>query len=386
MARIISYDSDGNVTGVVDTNAVNTGGGGTGTAGAKGDKGDQGIQGIAGPKGDQGIQGLQGLQGLKGDTGSNGTAGVKGDTGLQGIQGVKGDTGLQGLQGVKGDTGLNGADGAPGGQLTTTSLAAGWGPAAQFAGQTMGTSTTGSNIAFFFNGTNIPYTFVPLQDSALTGLQITNFGTTGATCYVYLQNLTDNVAVAGYNNGNGIAAGTVGSQIYSPNFKLSAGKTYQWQGIRGSAGATFIQINPQYLIPSSTNVSSVSYYPTGFNTQANTSANNQGFIEFLNPGMTGGQTAYYRSGNPSYLYYITVYAAGSGTFAPYFFNGSANANGPAPNQTGTLTSTVQAFNFGPYTPSQFPFNANQFYSFRMYASGTAISVNSGAYATIQIGQ
>ena len=262
--------------------------------------------------------------------------------------------------------------------------AAAYFPGCQFNGQTMGTSTTGSNIAFSFNGSPIPNTFTPPQNTALVGLGATNFGSTGATVYFYLQDLTTNTALYGYNSGNGIAAGTVGSVSFTnTQFPMIAGHTYQWQGIRGTAGATTMQINPIYLTPANGTTALSTFQP--FAITSSTTAATNGTVFMPGCGIPG-QTGYYRNSNPSYLYSVELFVQGTGTPSPFMYNGSTSANQWADAPALTISSTqITRFTFGPFPATRWPFTANQYYQFGLYGAGGAINITS-AYAIITVGQ
>jgi hypothetical protein len=268
---------------------------------------------------------------------------------------------------------------------TPNQLATGWGPSCQYSGQTMGTTAGVPAAAFFFPGTNIPYTFTPPLDSALVSIQATNFGSTGATVFFYLQNLTTGQSVASYNNGNGLAAGQVGFQSYS-NVPLKAGNTYQFQGIRAAAGATFMQINPQILIPSSIASSAVSWFSQGFVSPAtNQTIAAGGTVTFQTAGVPP-QTGYYKNAASSYIYYMVLVASGSGTVAPYFYNETISGNGPANIPSITLTSTPTTYTFGPFAANQNVFNANSQQRFGLYNASGGATVNANSYMTMQVGQ
>lgn len=246
-----------------------------------------------------------------------------------------------------------------------------WGPNCYFSGA-MSATTTGPNVAFMASGTTFPNTFTPIQNTALTGLQVTNYGATGATVYFYLQNLTTGQSVFGYNNGNGIASGQVQSADYAvTTYPLLAGNTYQWQGIRGAAGNAYLQINPKYLQPSG-GQSSLSFYPnavqpSSINIAANTAA-------YLQPPGVSGQTAYYRSSSASYLYSIATTITGSGPAAIFTYNGTAGANHWATAPQIQLSATPTTYTYGPFTYRDFPFTPNSFYQIGIYASGAACTV------------
>lgn len=263
-------------------------------------------------------------------------------------------------------------------------MATGWGVACQFAGQTMGTVAQAANSVFMFNGTNIPYTFTPQADCILAGIQASNFGSSGATVFFYLQNLTTSQTVATYNSGNGIAAGTIGYQSYS--IQLKAGNTYQFQGTRSSAGATFMQINPQITLPSSSSTAAVSFFPTQFvSPPSATTIAAGGTVIFQNAGLAP-QTGYYKNPVASYVYYLTLTVSGSGVVGPYFFNETANTNGPANFPSITLSSTPQTVNFGPFASGVNPFAANSQQRFGLYNASGGATVNPNAIMQMQVGQ
>lgn len=263
-----------------------------------------------------------------------------------------------------------------------------FGPSAAFNGQTMGTSTTGPNIAFFWPGTPILNTFTPPFNCYLTGISVTNYGATGATVYFYLQDLTTNTAVYGYNAGNGIGSGVIAAASYgATTYPLIAGHTYQWQGIRGSAGATYMQINPIIAYPAGVS-GGLSVHPP-FLVLTPTTAAKAASVATVPAGVPG-QTAYYKTGVATYLYYIDLWVSGSGVCDPYILNGTAGSNQcdmyyVNNNQYITLSSTLTRYTFGPFNPAQFPFPANSYFTMSFYAPSASITVNQ-AFVQLTIGQ
>ncbi len=264
-----------------------------------------------------------------------------------------------------------------------------FGPSACFNGQTMGTVAQAANSVFFWPGTSTPNVFVPTVNCYLTGLSVTNYGSTGATVYFYLQDLTANNAAFGYNGGNGIANGTiVGISYGATTYPLIAGHRYQWQGIRASAGATTMQINPIISYPSGSPAGLSVHHPFVVNTT--TTAAKAASVATVPPGILS-QTAYYRTGSAAtYLYYVDLYISGSGVCDPYILNATANANQCdlyyANNNTYiTLSSTLTRYTFGPFAPSAYPFPANSTFTFNLYAPSASITVNQ-CYMQMTVGQ
>lgn len=279
-----------------------------------------------------------------------------------------------------------GPTGPPNALPQMINVAAAYGPGVQFTGQTMGTTNGAANTLFTFNGSPIPNTFTPQANSALVGIQATNYGASNATIYPYLQDLTTNQLVYSYNAGNGLASGSVISASFSNTaYPLIAGRTYQWQGIRATAGATTAQINPLYLTQSGT-PSSLSYYTPFVLTSAGATIARQSSALTFNPGMV--QQAYYRNSNPSYMYYIEFWISGSGGQAgPFLYNSTTSANQFVMDNYGgypTLTSTLTRYLVGPFAPSMWGFNASQTYFLSVY-SPTGATVTS-FYAQIVVGQ
>lgn len=259
-----------------------------------------------------------------------------------------------------------------------TNVGSGYGPSSGFSGQSVPTGTQ----PCFFPGTTIPNAFTPNANSALTGVTAINFGSTGASVYVFLLNTTTNQVVM---NIGSLGSGTVNNFGYSATtYPLVAGNTYQWCIQRNGAGVVFLQINPTYLFPSGT-ASNLSVYQPMVVASSTTVAK-AGTINTTTPGMA--QTGYYRNPNPSWLYQLDCYMAGSGVADPYITNQTAsNANQFTADNYGypTITSTLTRYTFGPFAPTTWPFTAGSQYTMNIYAPSGSLTISS-AYILMTIGQ
>lgn len=322
---------------------------------------------------------------------SNGTPldsiGVQGDMNIDYVGkflwGPKGATSWAGTaNSIVGPTGPLGPSPVLPAMVNTSSA---WAPAAQYAAVNVPTSSAPPGTPANMIGTTQPYIFTPQVNSALTGLTVSNYSASGATVYFFLYDLTTSTLIYNFNSGNGIANNTSTSvSLGNTAYPLTAGHRYQWQALRASGGATTVNIYPQYLVPSGA-PSSLSYYTNGV-INTSTAVASTGSVALSPPGLPG-QGIIYKNALGSYLYFLEAYLAGSGVADIYLYNQSASANQFTQDAYGytTLTATPTRYTFGPFSPTTWPFVANNQYSLNIYAPSGALTIAS-ANVTLTVGQ
>lgn len=252
-----------------------------------------------------------------------------------------------------------------------------WGTSAQFPNINVAAGSAAPGTPALFPGMTTPNVYTPTQNTSLTGVTVSNYAATGATVYFFLYDLTAGQILYNFSAGNGIANNTTTSLSFAPGaYPLIAGRSYQWQAIRGSAGLTTLQINPQYLVASGS-PSSLSYYPSAV-IPTSTSVAKSTTIPFNVAGISG-QGAVYKNVQSSYIYMIEAYLAGSGVSDIYLFNQSTGANQFTQDAIGytTLTSTLTKYTYGPFSPQTWPLVANNQYSINTYSISGPLTVTAG---------
>lgn len=273
--------------------------------------------------------------------------------------------------------GPTGPTGQPAYLPSMGNFASGYGPGVAMPATSL---TSGTAYPLYFGGTAITNTYTPLFASACSGISLVNYGASAGACTVSLKDLTAGTTLL---TSASVAAGTINTYSYGNTaYAMVAGHQYQWVVTPATSGSYTVQVCPVYLQPSSI-ASALSVYPAGVVTSS-TSAASGSTIYTQPPGLTG-QTLYYKNANASYLYYVTITMTGSGPVAPFIYNGTASANQWATAPATTLSSTPVTVSYGPFPANLWPFTANSYYQFGLYASGAAITVTS-AYYQITVGQ
>ncbi len=272
--------------------------------------------------------------------------------------------------------GPTGPQGPPAASAVMTNLGSGYGPASGFNGQSVATGTQ----VCYFAGTTIPNTFTPTINSALTGVAAANYSATGAAVTVLLLDTTTGSTVLTIAS---VASNSTTKASYTASaYPLIAGHTYQWAIQRSGAGVVYLQIYPTYLFPSGTPSNLSTYQP--FLVTTSTTIAKAAVINTTVPGMA--LQAFYANPNPSWLYQLDIYMAGSGIADPFLYNNTAGANQFTCDNYyyPSLTSTLTKYTFGPFSPMTWPFVASSQYVLNIYAQ-SALTVTQ-AYALITVGQ
>lgn len=205
-------------------------------------------------------------------------------------------------------------------------------------------------------GTAVAGYHIPLTDSAFMGATVVSYGTSGGTLTFTLYDQTAGVNVYSTTAAKG-TVNTVG-MFGTTQYPMTKGHVYVWN-VTGSSVAAYASVAPQYLLPSSAQVSVSGYAP--FYLPTSTLSNT---AQTMTPPSLAGNTQYYRRPFGSYLYSAQVIVTGTG---------SATCNFGGVFNTGALAGSADgaAYNFGPFGVSTAYLAANTNYTWTVTGSGSA---------------
>jgi len=221
--------------------------------------------------------------------------------------------------------------------------------------QINGVTTSATPQVMSASGTTLPGYFAPLTPSAFMGACVVSYSNSVSALTFTLYDVTAGAAVYSTSAAKG-TVNTVGPFDASA-YPMVQGHTYQWQ-VTG-AGAGYATLAPQYLMPSSSQVS-VSGYPS-FYLPATTLSTTALIMQAPN---AAGNTQYYRKPLGSYLYSVQATVVGTGTATAQFstvFNTGAMAASPAGVN----------YTFGPFGVSTAYLAANTNHTWSVTGSGSA---------------